>query len=295
VIIESSEGNVQSYDIETSVKELETKTIDIQLQGKIQNISKVSIAPRTPIKNKVKTGSTADEQSLGKGVVSNEGLVLYLPFDGDMRDKSGNGNNGTAIHGTHDVADSVRGNVIQFDGSNDYISIPDKISLKYTGGKDLTISIWMNPNAAEVDNGYIISKPWNWCGEYNYDLKYVTATKKISNYFGTISGNTIVLPNTWAHVVLVASSDNFVRTYVNGNLDFSGTNILYTNPNIHVFPPCGNANADEMVSLSIGTLYPYGNYNWSKPDFSFNGTIDEVRIYNRSLSSQEVYYLYKYG
>jgi len=273
VIIESSEGNVQSYDIETSVKELETKTIDVQLQGKIQNISKVSIAPRTPIKNKIKTGQTADEQSLGKGVVSNEGLVLYLPLDSDFNDKSGNGNNGSCTGSSCPVSSTGKiGNGYDFDGVDDYInflSIPSG-----RGQTDYSLSLWVKSNSQD---GIAFGQD-EW--DVNSDgIKVYLQTGKICgktlDVICTVSAN--YNNDNWHHVVLFRNGASIQNLYVDG---------VYIINSIG-----GGINNDGGLGFKIGADYEgdAGSLNY------FKGLIDEVIIYNRSLSSQEIYYLYKYG
>ena len=281
VIIESSEGNVQSYDINTPVKELETKTIDVQLQGKITNISKVSIAPRTPIKNKIKTGQTADEQVIGRGVVGNEGLVLYLPFDNDFQDHSGNGNNGSCTgNNCPSTSTGKIGSAYDFDGINDYVNVGNNNLLN---PQDISAFSWIKFDsidpAIQSTQNYILSNSRDCCGSYKgYEIRIVSNKSFVrlwNSAADSVSGNIDILPNTWYYLGFTYNKTNIIL-YVNGQLDKSySSSIGIGNP--------------ASYNLAIGGM------GMDPVTYNMNGSIDEVRIYNRSLSSQEVYYLYKYG
>lgn len=71
------------------------------------------------------------------------GLVAYYPFSGNANDASGNGNNGT-VYGpvlTNDVFGSSS-SAYQFDGVNDYVSIPNSSTLSFTD--NFSFSLWFN-------------------------------------------------------------------------------------------------------------------------------------------------------
>jgi len=290
VIVESVEGNVQSYDIETSVKELETKTIDVQLQGKITNISKVSIAPRTPIKNKIKTGQTADEQSLGKSVVGNEGLVLYLPFDNDFQDHSGSNllvNNSGAKSAGGKIGNAYDFNGIYGMTTGSYMNVQDDSKLDITG--ELTVSAWIYPKSISGPEGRTVlskydfgggnEKGWNfgldWVGNwFHFQINQPNGTRLYASNGTFFIGGL----NKWTNVVGVYKPNTYIRLYQNG--------VLINEQTISVPALITYSAASDPVIIGRRSVQPQSH---------FNGTIDEVRIYNRSLSPQEVYYLYKYN
>ncbi|MEM3122281.1 MAG: LamG domain-containing protein, partial [Candidatus Pacearchaeota archaeon] len=86
--------------------------------------------------------------------------------------------------------------------------------------------------------------------------------------------------NEWNHIVGVYNSslqeDNF-KIYVNGQLSNSTT------------VPIGKTFSLGVYNLGIGAR------NVSGLDYEFNGTIDDVRIYSRALSEEEISYLYTYN
>ena len=84
-------------------------------------------------------------------------------------------------------------------------------------------------------------------------------------------GNTILELNKWYHIVYMSDSQGS-RIYLNGKLD-KRSNITY----------------DPSTTLAFGDYYGHtGNYD-------FNGMLDDVRVYNRALSPDEVSKLAEYG
>jgi len=73
----------------------------------------------------------------------NDGLVAYYPFNGNVNDESGNGNNGIVYGAT--LTNDRLGNpnsAYSFDGINDYISVPDSYSLR-SPTEAVSISAWI--------------------------------------------------------------------------------------------------------------------------------------------------------
>jgi|GEM_PF-1246961 len=299
IIVESVEGNVQSYDINTLVKELETKTIDVQLQGKIQNISKVSIAPRTPIKNKIKTGSTADEQVIGSdsNLVSNDGLVGYWSFDNDQGslivDSSGNGNNGLCYTGgCPTLINGKFGKGYLFDGVDDAINITrgNSINSIYGSNNKYSVAGWINPNV--LGNGFgpaIFSDEYEGTPRSGYRLYLNSGSGgtgtgiRIANIIPTEPINNGEYKAFSASGVSTGSWQFFVGTYDGTTLKF------YKNGVLLVSSP-----APSLIAPLPTNIPRIGNFK-RLPVTSLNGTLDEVRVYNRTLSDQEIYYLYKYN
>src|SRR5438552_183206 len=98
-----------------------------------------------------------------------------LTADGRMKDLSGNGNHGTmkgtpqptVVPGRFDLARSFAS-----PGRIHVGSKGQQTAFKYLGG-DMSFGAWVRINASETDGGYILSKPWNGNGAYNWQL-YVT-------------------------------------------------------------------------------------------------------------------------
>ncbi len=212
------------------------------------------------------------------------GLVGWWTFDGnDMNrthafDKSGNNNNGT-INNATEVAGKL-GQSMQFYGNRSYVDCGTNLGMT----NSFTLSAWIYPSNF-TSTTTIISKgnffPSN-STNYAMDLRG-TGNRQVafflydsSNNFHGMAPVTEQIPiNQWVHVVGVynsASTPNF-QVYINGVVSVNTTNWTGT-----------------MVSNAVSTQI--GDRNGS---YYFSGKIDDVRIYNRALSSDEIKSLYNMG
>ncbi|MCK5724555.1 MAG: hypothetical protein KAI84_18620, partial [Gammaproteobacteria bacterium] len=207
-----------------------------------------------------------------------EGLVAsWLLNEGAgniVEDSSGNANDGT-IYGAIWV-DGKFGKALSFDGIDDYVSTissfnniensftveiwayPDathEIDSELTSGTSGTSGqryvIWPNHGGSEGAAGSGISMGTNGVSLYEHASSYMPAPLVFAD---TISG--------WIHLVVVYENKQ-PKLYINSNLVKTGL----TSPKISVFP-----------SNQIGG----GSYGY------FKGYIDEVRIYNKTLSEAEI-------
>ncbi|NIM47334.1 MAG: hypothetical protein GTN40_04225 [Candidatus Aenigmarchaeota archaeon] len=216
-------------------------------------------------------------------IVNRSRQVLYLDFNEangtKTYDKSGYGNNGTFYgetfnDGTINGATRVNGyfgKTLDFDGDNDYVRITDNPDLE--GMDQLTIGLWFRLNQS-VSSGLkyltrkkVSSNPW-----YSYQL-YITATNtvafQITNESGESSGyigSSVLDVDSWYHVTGTYDGST-VKIYLNGTLSdsISFTGKIFGAP----------TNDDLLIS-----------YDYTEE--SFNGTIDEVRIWNRALNETEI-------
>lgn len=223
--------------------------------------------------------ATKKKYSPDENIITN-GLILHIdpskntsyPGTGNtIYDLSGSGNTGTLTNGP--IFSSLNGGSISFDGSNDYINIPDANSLNPS---TITLSCWVKLNTF-TDNANLISKGFTSVGSpyIQYTLKMNTTTN--NNLYGfEISKNgtnvfvyttTPLSINTYYH--LTATYDgNTLRLYKDGVLDpasavSSGTIASYATP------------------VQIGRWGTQGTQH-------FNGNISQVQIYNRALTQQEI-------
>lgn len=195
------------------------------------------------------------------------GLAGYWPFLGDFRDYSGNGNHGTNNGATW--VGSSRGRVLDFDGSDDYVAMPEAVDLDQS---DWSYSIWFKADTLPNDVSLL---------RYNSSTPdehlYIDDDDKLKAFFVKTRGKTTgytVSADTWYHAVAVYQAGSSVGTYkmyVNGNLETSNSGTSYE------FTADGTA-------FTIAHRAPNRDY--------FNGLIDDVRIYNRALSASEVRGIY---
>jgi len=195
---------------------------------------------------------------------------------------SGNGN-GTIRNGGAWTNSGKLGKGLSLDGSNDYIEVASVTQYKYTGG-DFSASIWLNPDSGESDGGLVLSKPWNGGGQYNWTLSYNSNQTLTLGLVGATSWSTAttttVAKSAWSHVSFsIDGATKAVNIYINGVLAKSATY------DISSWTP---VSGDASIPLAIGTLYPYGEGWAGNTGFSFKGLIDEVKVYNSTLSADDI-------
>jgi len=201
--------------------------------------------------------------------VPTNGLVGYWPFNGNANDESGNGNNGTVNgatlttdrFGTANAAyyfsSSGCGTRIDFD-------VPDMSSIQ-----GFTISFWASRNG----NGCINPRLWEfWGGSITQQCAWVNA----DNFIGSGGLNTqgIALGNnTWYHFVFTSDGQT-QKVFVNGAFN-----------NDQIVIPGGTGEVPNSTDFAIGRM--------NHPAYdAFNGKIDDIGIWNRALTEQEITDLY---
>jgi hypothetical protein len=211
------------------------------------------------------------------------GLAGWWTFDGkDMpngraTDLSGNGRTGYAWTGfsTSTVyTEGKIGQALKFGKANTFIQIPTAASLTVP----YAISMWFNQNDATGNQsllGFGLSDPLHILHLSGGSLYLISAS---AGTFRTFC-NTTFTTNRWYHLVFIVNSSSDAsqwKCYVNGEdagvsgSDSSGT---YGNPG--------------STDWTIGAYY--NNSYW------FQGKIDDVRIYSKSLSATDVKKIYTLG
>jgi hypothetical protein len=193
------------------------------------------------------------------------GLVAAYGFNEGsgttVHDASVNGNNGTLQGGSSWTTSGRYGTAILFNGTNAYVNIPSSPSLQLTSA--MTLEAWVMPSRLTGIWRDVIYK-----GMDNYYLEAESTSAKPA-IKGTLSGplyGTVALTTkTWTHMAGTYDGAT-LRLYVNGaqvnSQTQTGPIAVSTNP------------------LQIGGDTFYGQY--------FQGTIDEIRVYNRALSAAEI-------
>ena len=212
--------------------------------------------------------------------------------EGIAADSSGNGNNGT-IHGNAMRTAGKLGSSLSFDGEEDYIEIPAAQSLNSITSK-ITIEAWIKTDFAQrgtiVDNWFYdkTAEPEIWkrafvcTAESGADagkFKFGVTPRGDGTGQVWLKSNTAVTHDQWTHVAFVSDATN-MSIYINGSLDAvtsAPSQIHQSNRPIHI----GAWNTKEEG------YPPYDSF--------FNGTIDEVKIYNRALSADEIQADYEDG
>jgi len=208
------------------------------------------------------------------------GLAGYWDMDegkgGIANDKSGNGNTGKLGNGVASAqpkwTQGKSSGALQFDGKNDYVDCGNGASLNITDA--ITIEAWVNRKSTQIDHARIVDK----IGTEAYSLLFYTDDSEIKLY-ANIGGVYPIVPlnihiqaNQWEYIaVTYESSNHTVKGYQNG-----------------ILKRADDTSVSGQIGINTANLY-IGHRNI----YPFNGLIDEVRIYNRALSAEEVLQHYR--
>ena len=201
------------------------------------------------------------------------GLVLWLKFNegsGSVAKDSSLYNNHGTIYGAT-WTDGKFGKALSFDGVDDYVEVPYADSLYIP--HEVSVSVWIKPANAGGDWQTIIAHSPE-ANKFNYWLYLQENALKLSVYSSTypdiVIPNAVPTNNKWYHIVFTAVKGSVVKVFVNGVEVGNGT-----------------AGSDYWTGgyVTIADLRPGRK-------IYFNGTIDEVRIYSRALSENEIKMLY---
>jgi concanavalin A-like lectin/glucanase superfamily protein len=212
--------------------------------------------------------------------------LLWWAFDEGSgtvaTDSSGSGHDG-AIEGSPTWVAGKMGGALEFSGGAE--RVVDADAGDYLNGLDaVTIAIWIKSNEVDSDRGFIIGEEPDG-GDNLMEMRYDAA--------GAMAGGTnvlkiaVVAPNDeqqlessdnlqtteWQHVTMVWSRNEQLQLYVNGELDTPAAN-----------------DAARDVSTSDVTMLIVGQ-GGKDAGRSWNGLIDDVRIYDSALSAGEVLWL----
>lgn len=180
------------------------------------------------------------------------GLVSWWRGEGNANDTI-DGNHGTLMNGAAFVAGQV-GSAFSFDGADDVVSIPDAPNLNFASTSSFTIELWaFRTSAATVM--HLVGKREG-CGSPPFYQMAIGS--------GTFPSEDFPL-NVWTHAaVTYDGSTSLAQQYINGVVVASG-----------IASVIGPNTAPFLI----------GNSGACSP---FAGIIDEVSLYNRALSADEI-------
>jgi parallel beta-helix repeat protein len=237
-------------------------------------------------------------------------LVLNMPFDINgsesdsniVKDYSGSGNNGTVNESNRcngQVWNRTNGHdgfgAYEFDGymdpgyvcMSDHVSIPFSQSLNLT--EEFTFESWVYVNGTPSGKGSVImagsfesidaSNRWGWYfgtlwgsgDNINFAMTNISEANTIRNetFFSTYL-------DEWVHVAGVFKGGEYMKMYFNGDLVNSSTD-----------------NIIPYIKYNNTFNYTVGVRSDNLQQGAFNGTIDDVRIWNVALSNEQVRVLYE--
>ena len=210
------------------------------------------------------------------------GLVAYYPFCGNANDQTGNGNNGLVNEATLTTDRFGNANsAYSFDGVNDFISCLNNNIPMANSSRTFSAWFYLTPTSGYSDGYSLISYGTNSFPDgrlndvninqngiwYNAHQYYASSSSSVNN------------TNSWNNLVVTYDNTNIsnIKIYFNGLL------IPTTNNNIGNVSILNTLNTNVQFGKAINQ---YASY------FYFNGKIDDIGIWNRALTQQEITQLY---
>jgi hypothetical protein len=220
---------------------------------------------------------TIEDSSLGNGIVAE-----YL-FDGDAFDTSGKGHNGT-VNGASLSNDKTGkpNSAYSFNGST-FIEVANNSDINFVREQDFSISVWASASNTQNDMaGTINNVMRKWVGDaqgYPFAVSYFNSSHATTprtylgvRYDGSACGSipyitSAVVNSDFKHIVFMRSAGT-LELYINGVKVAQGSD----------FTSCQTTNISNLyIGCSGGVTQR-----------CFTGTIDDIRIYNRVLTSSEI-------
>jgi hypothetical protein len=215
--------------------------------------------------------------------VPTNGLVGWWPFNGNANDESGNGNYGTVNGATLTTDRNGKSNsAYRFDGINDYL-IGNSSQLPTS---ERTISLWLNSSFTKEKTFFIgygggncgtsfgIYANTSACGVQGENA-FSYSSHCCNNNFNEPYQQSVI--NNWNYLVFVTKKDS-TFLYLNGKVITSrklAINITNTQSKNFIFGGLVNTNGLDIF-----------------PETFYQGNLDDIAIYNRALTQQEITSLY---
>ena len=213
-----------------------------------------------------------------------KGLLLYLPFSGNFADSSGNGNPTAGVGGAS-LASGPNGSsssAFGGTGNGERVIVTNNGSIKFDSSYTLSMNVLVN-NYQRADfvtmanhstgAGFVFGMGTDIGATNIVNMNTVDASGNCGTVVGSnnsqlLHSRSTLQPNTWYNLVLVFKK-GVSRIYVNGQLDSTLTT------NNKIVPVCMSSN------ILVGGW-------WDGEPTSINGKLDEVRLYNRALNTNEI-------
>lgn len=214
-----------------------------------------------------------------KAIPASDNLVAWYKFNNDnatsIMDSSPNERTGTLVDGAN-----VTDNYLDLDGNNDEVVITGYKGVIGTASR--SVSLWMRGDQNPLDKA-LVSWGTNSPGEKFIfrcqETNGTPSTLRVEVNGGYAVGSTNILDSAWHHVVMTLEDDgspnvNEVDLYVDGVQE-----TLSSSSNEPI-------NTTTTLDVTIGNDHS---------DREFDGNIDDVRIFDKALSAEEIAEIYSQG
>ncbi|MCD4689948.1 hypothetical protein K8S17_00640, partial [bacterium] len=181
------------------------------------------------------------------------------------------------LHGSPSWTTGVVGDAVEFDGTSQYMTVPDDVSIDWGADDSFTVEVWAKFTNYSAKNKVMVGRD-NRPGGCHWWVGASEATGAASFYLrddddqgAACTGSVFMADGEWHHIVAVRdNAANMNRLYVDGVLDDA------------VYFDYG-AGWGAGTTLGIGYMAYTGT-----PDYFYDGVLDEIALYDRALSLPEI-------
>jgi hypothetical protein len=230
---------------------------------------------------KISTSTTCDSTSAAVTVkrvyalpnyLPSNGLVGWWPFNGNANDESGNENHGT-VNGAMLTSDRNRELNKAYNFNVSCVTIP--LTKQIVTMPTRTISLWFETANAQSGGRLFEATNYSW-GVGCYNSNQFDCWFQKGNQAYNFIGESYTKENQWSNLVFICDSVNqSKKIYLNGKI------IKSDNPTANLDSPISNEWINHNLKIGQGIS-----------NESFYGGIDDIAIYNRALTQEEITALY---
>lgn len=218
----------------------------------------------------------------GGGGGTGDGLVGYWKLDQSAPattapDASGYSNDGnlTDLDPATDWVEGVYGNALDFTDTTGFLDIPDSDAIDLADAA--TLEAWIYIDSYKPFGGLFHKGDSTSFNDEAYSLQFWSGNRlrlivHNDSYARHVEVGSTLSTDRWYHIAAGWGPDGMF-IYVDGELEASNSTVI----------SAFNSDAD----LNVGAQLPE-NYNGSYKNFPFDGKMDDIRIYNRALSAEEI-------
>jgi hypothetical protein len=210
-----------------------------------------------------------------KGSDSASAPVAAYNFDGDVKNSVSDQLHGILVGPSFPSTDSfnVSGSSYLFKGDT-YVKVKDAELLDFTGNQ-FTVAAWIRPFV--ISGTYIVHKARNSGGGSAYSLDIYPGTvratmRSTTDEFFEVTSSTKVVKNVWQHVAATFNGQQ-LTVYYNGKAESS-------------------KEINKQLTITTGDL-AIGAYAFAFPDANFEGKLDNIRLYDKALTADQIMHLYQ--
>ena len=211
--------------------------------------------------------NTDSVQAFGADAAYSSNIALYQ-LDGNANDTTGN-YNGTASNVTY--ATGQFGNAAEFNGSSSKIVVSKNV---FTNTNVFSLSLWFKTDGTVSTTQFLMDTTGGANSGFQF---YITNSKlKFFNRSGTtnstvLTSTTSVDDSSWHNAIITQNSSGFATMYIDGQVEVASTNLVTVLPS-------------HNLDLHLGGYYT--------STLGLNGDIDQVRIFDKAISAEDVATLY---